>query len=246
MRMSSEEVPEEFRFDTGLKDNWDGTIVSAAWEQSSFGGWGLKLRSLADDGDEVEHRPYSVGGADKGWVSHDGGEEILNPTLKRFNDQTAMAGFVKAAIEAGALEELAKRSREQYGQRGPMFAKIWHGLRFHWDVVEETGRRQEGGEWKEVKVNVMKPTKYLGTVDPKVSSGSTTSQASTTPASSNGSEISDEDLRKLRLLALDNDTWEDFVDEVLKTDSHGGERLGKLPAVRKLVSKKAWYEELRS
>src|ERR1700677_1270460 len=95
------QMSDEFTFESGLKEDWDGTIVYARFEQQGRGNWALVLKSLADptpdepEGEEVDHRPLSVGGADKGWTSHDGGEEIMGATVKqKYHERSTIAQFI--------------------------------------------------------------------------------------------------------------------------------------------------------
>src|SRR5215469_499777 len=140
-------MADEFTGDSGMKDDWDGVITDAHWHQQERGNWSLQLISQADDGEEVEHRPLSVGGTDKGWVSYDTAEmQNERGTNTKFHERSAIQQFINIVMKLdGADVVLRERSAGLYNRRGPMFANLWVGLRFHWDVVEETSRRPKEG-----------------------------------------------------------------------------------------------------
>lgn len=233
-----------------LRDDWDGTIVYARFEQQNAGNWALVLKSVDEaTGEEYTHQPLSVGGKDKGWVSHDGGEEIMGATLEqRYHPRTRIAQWIDDCSKAGARPELLKRSKELYDRRGRFFAELWMGLRFHYDIKQVTEDRpdkeNEGGPWVPTKVMAMKPTKFLGVagVVPK-ESASTTSSPST--SATNG-DISAEDLEILTGLAMKNDNHDKFVDAVMAAPDSQGEIFLRNPKIRPLLSKMSWYESLKA
>ena len=260
---------DEFQGESGLKEDWDGAITESRFEQQGRGNWALVLKSKADDGEEVEHRPLSVGGADKGWVSHDGGEEIMGPTEKsRFQERSTIQQFINRAMGTGAEEVLRKRSAENYNHRGPMYAGLWLGLRFHWDVMKEhQDRPQEvtladgtvSREWISTEVTNMWPTKFLGVsgeqtlpLEPTQSSSSaaaTSGSGSTTqPAGPVAAQdgISTEDLQIVKVLAVSHDDWGEFAEAVMAASDSQGNALVKNPAVRKSLAKRDWWSSLRS
>jgi len=254
-------MSDEFQGESGLKEDWDGTIAIARFEQQGRGNWALQMTSLADDGEEVRHRALSVGGADKGWASHDGGEEIMGTTVgQKFHMQSAIQGFINRVMALdGAADELRKRSKDLYESRGPMHAKLWEGLRFHWDVIQEPRREPNpdnpSGSWV-VKagefVGVMVPERYLGVADeaPKAHYVPQPSQQQTlpssAPSSTNGGDISEADMVTLKLIAMSAETHKEFADAVMDTQGENGELLTRNPSVRKSLAKKEWWEALKS
>ena len=247
-------MSDEFTGDSGLKDDYDGVIVESEFEQSERGNWQLHIKVAADDGDEVEYR-YSVGGKDKGWTSYDGGETIQGATPKsKFHDNSGYQQFIYKVMDTEAADELRERSASLYERRGPFHAALWMGLRFHWDVVTEKGRRaNEAGDWEERDVQVSRPTKFLGVTSleggqPKPAKSNITpmpTQAQT-PSTNGAVEISEGDLKILTRLAVTNDTHEAFVDAVMEASGANGESFLKNKPVMKAVGKKDWYESVRS
>jgi hypothetical protein len=244
-------MADEFTGDSGLKDDWDGVITDSVWMQNTDrGNWYLQLVSKADDGEDVDHGQLSVGGADKGWVSYDR-EEMQNEggEGKKFHTKSALQQFINVVMETEAADVLRERSRELYGKRGPMFANLWVGLKFHWDVVTEQASRmkKESGAWEDVEIQVMRPTRFLGVVE--LSKGSVNpqpvQQSQTSPAASNGG-IPIADLATLKKLALEHEDWNSFADAVMGAQSASGESLTKNPEIRKMVSKKDSYGEVRA
>lgn len=174
--MADDELGEEFdefKTTTGLKDDYDGTIVDAFFGKPQSGGDNLMafLKVTADDGDEVELR-YGLG-AD--WESYDAGKTVEHPRDKYFNNRTAWAKFFTTAMKVGAKDEIGRR-REGLEFRGPKDSRLFLGMRFHFNVEtehmtlpqrDELGqpKRDERGQilTQEVDVPRTMPTKYLGT-----------------------------------------------------------------------------------
>lgn len=245
---------DEFTGDSGLKDDWDGTITEAEFEQGQRGNWQLKLHVAADDQDDQEFI-YSVGGKDKGWSSFDGGETIQGPSAKaRFHVKSGIQKFIDAAMKTDASEELKQRSKNLYDSRGPFHAALWVGLKFHWDVVEEDGQRSDSeGVWHDEKVQAVRPTRFLGAgtaATSTSSSGPATTTNGTAAASSNGStatdSISEADLKTLTRLAKMHDDHGEFVDAVMDESSESGEKFIKNKPIMKLIGKKDWYQTARA
>ena len=238
-------MSDEFTWDdTGLKADWNGTIKSGVFRQQERGTWALELVSTADDGEEVKHRPYGTGGVDKGWTSHDGGETIVGATAEQqYHSRSGIARFYDSLIEAGAGDELRRRSKELYNRRGPYHADLLVGMRFHWDVVKETVNRPKdptAKEWESVEVDTMKPLKYLE-VQPELQA----SQARHPSSSTENGEISPEDLIALKLLAVESDGWTKFADAVMSSTGANGEPYTRNPYIRRNLSKASWWESLR-
>lgn len=149
-----------FRTDSGFKDDFDGEVVEAWFSTDPQYNSGKTLlyfcKVLADDGEEVENR-YGTG---TGWNSYDGGitaehEKDTADRPKAFQNGTAYAEFFATAMEAGAEEELRRRSREELNNQGPRNANLMKGLRFHWEVKTEKRniKDRETQEMKEVTSN---------------------------------------------------------------------------------------------
>ena len=144
--------------DTGLKEDYNGTIASAMFTQNTQGtnqNYSLQLVVDADDGEQAIIRL----GVGKSWSSYDGGETVVGATsTARFHQSTAYWRFITAANTSGAGEEMAKRN-EAYGLLGPCHANFWVGMRFHFDVaIDHNAQTQnETGQW--VKVEGDAPTR---------------------------------------------------------------------------------------
>lgn len=161
---------------TGLKDDFDGTIMDTTMFVKVEGqqNMAFQLQVRADDGEEVEQR-YGVGGE---WMTYDGGKTVEHPKghNRQFNGQTAYSQLIVNALmtgpEARELFYAANRNRDN---RGPQYAEVWHGMRFHFKIVEVDGQQRvevqdEAGnktgefEWVARKQNRMFPTAFLGMV----------------------------------------------------------------------------------
>lgn len=204
-------MSDEFDTDKGVKDDYDGDVLEAYFKTGDNGDLSLVLKKRADDGEEVEDM-YRVG---TDWASFDGGDTCEHPTKTKVRADSQLAILFDHAFKAGAEQVIRERS-EGKGQRT---AKVWPGLRFHWDVEEKpyeftdrkTGETVKGVSYKSY------PTKYLGL--------STESTGSSTPAaessaSSNGydtSKVSAETLAKMKVLAQSK-PYAEWVDECLTID----------------------------
>lgn len=241
-----------FKPDTGLKDDFDGTVITEEFKQSDYGNYGLVLTVEADDGEVIELRPLGCG---KDWKSVDGGESVEGPSAKStFHVNTGMSDWISFAMKAGAEEELRRRSKDEFSGRGPMHAGLWHIMRFHFDVVEQKANRQnrETKEWEEVTVNVVRPTKYLGTATEVKSSGTpspstaSTSSVSQTAFHSNGANttIHPTDLATLQTLAQQH-PFTKWVDKAMMLKGVDGELLLRNNAVKAMLSSEEQYNSLR-
>lgn len=217
--------------DSGLKEDFDGTITfETRWNQFEGGNFTLDLKIQADDGDTVFVRGL---GAGKNWTSYDGGESIQGPTSKaKFHAKTGMWKWIAAATKAGAGDYLRAKDAELGGGNGRTFAKVWDGLRFHFDVVDEQGtKRDDDGNFRDATVQVIRPTAFLGNGDaPATSNGN-----STTPASI---------ASVLREVAQKATSYKEFGDLAM-------EALEKLPADQRKagyiqIADEAYYESLKA
>lgn len=258
--------PEPEQAPSWLKDDWDGTIMYARWEQQGQGNWALQLVSIDKaTGEEYRHQPISVGGKEKGWASHDGGEEIMGGTEnQRYHVKSNIQKWIDWTMAAGAKGEMLKRSREKYERRGRFFADLWMDLEFHYDVVTVTEERpdktkEDGKPWIPTKVQVMKPTKFLGvgngnqlSLAISATSPTSTSSVPSTTQSNTENGISTSDLATLKTIALAATTHAEFVDAVMDTNMAGpngkpgeGDLFLKNMYVKKNLSKEGWYLEMK-
>lgn len=161
-----------FKTSSGLKDDFDGTVIDGWWgtdpnsQQNPAPLLGF-LKIIADDGEEVEAR-YSTG---SGWNSYDGGVTVEHEKdgagLQYFNNRTAWAECFTKAMESGAESEMRRRSQEELNNRGPRnIGGMMKGLKFHWNVKTETFnmKDRQTGEQREVTSNRLLPTAFLGVV----------------------------------------------------------------------------------
>lgn len=159
---------------TGLKDDFDGTIRDTTMFVKIEGqqNMAFQLQVRADDGEEVEQR-YGVGGE---WMTYDGGKTVEHPKghNRQFNGQTAYSQLIVNALMTEA-RELFYAANRNHDNRGPQYAEVWHGLRFHFKIVEVDGQQRvevsdEAGnktgefEWVARKQTRMFPTAFLGIV----------------------------------------------------------------------------------
>jgi hypothetical protein len=234
----------EFDGDPGIKDDYDGTITAATFEQGQYNNWQLRLHIDADDGEGVD-LVFSVGGADKGWVSVDGGLTIEGGPKKGFSQNSAVQKMIAHVMKTDASTELLRRSAEYYDKRGPNHSQIWVGLRFHFDVEKETRNRlnAETREWEPVEGNVTKLNAYLGVIEDGVQG----KLAPPAPAS-NGSGISEATLTQLRILAGGSSSAREFADMVMAaTEAETGQPMLKNKAVlKKLSATDQFFAELSS
>jgi hypothetical protein len=240
--------------DSGLKEDFTGTIFEAEWVQGQRGGYSLQLKILADDEEVVQVNL----GAGKDWVSYDGGESVKGPGPRaKFNERSGMWRWISAAVKAGAGDELKRRDRERFNGKGPLYAAVWLGLRFHFDVVKEPGDRpDEKGEWKPVEggIPAIRPVKYLGSGEeseketPKVETQklTRTKRPAPTTTPSNGADISENDLEILKGLATRHNDYGQFADAVMETEDSAGVVFAKNRNVMMRLSREEWFEELRS
>lgn len=245
-------MPDLFTPDTGLKENFDGTITEAEWVQSDLGGgYGLALTIDADDG-ELAFVRLGVG---RDWISVDGGETLVNErnSNARFNERTTYWRWIAAAMRAGGKDELQKMSNERYGGNGPCVAEFWRGWRFHFDVVNEPGRRpDEQGNWRNVEggIPALRPVKFIGRVDshqPNLTAADTATATSTPTAPTNGAgAISDVDMINLKVLAKTHDDYGRFADAVMEATAESGEPFFKVREVMTAIASQDFYDTLRA
>lgn len=168
---------------SGLKDDWDGTIREVVFEkQENSTNFAAHVVSDADDGEEVE----TFAGLGGDWASYDGGATVEHPkgATRSFHANTMWSKLLVrmfdavVAVEGAEDNEMQKRDRAHEG-RGAQIGETFAGLRFHWEVMTVKENRPEDlkdaegkpitgddgkpkREWKEVDVDRMFPTAYLG------------------------------------------------------------------------------------
>lgn len=222
---------DEFTYDKGIKDDYDGVVLDAWFATPEGAGDRLHLilKKLADDGEEVEDR-YPVGSE---WASFDGGKTAEHASKTRMRSDAGVATLTTKAFECGAEEVLRERSAAN-DSLGGKAAALWPGLKFHW-TVESTPfkfKDQKTGEQVEGTSNRSYPDKFLGVVDVEAAAGGAAGQASSSTASSTGGDNSDPlegvdpaIATKLKILAQTK-PYSDWVDEALAlTEVRDNDRL---------------------
>lgn len=174
---------DEFTYDKGIKDDYDGVILDAWFGIPDGSGdrTHLILKKLADDGEEVEDR-YPVG---QEWASFDGGKTVEHASKTRMRSDAGVATLTTKAFECGAEEVLRERSAANNSLGGKSSA-LWPGLKFHWTVESKpfSFKDQTTGELVEGVSNRSYPDKFLGIVD--VPAGGEGGGASSTASSTGG------------------------------------------------------------
>lgn len=207
---------DEFTYDKGIKDDYDGVILDAWFGVPEGGGdrVNLMLKKLADDGEEVEDR-YPVG-AD--WASFDGGKTVEHPTKGRLRNDSGVAELMTRAFDAGAEDVIRERSAANE-HLGPKSSQVWPGLKFHWEVVSKpySFKDQKTGEMIEGTSNRSYPTKYLGLSDATATSSTASSTGGDNSAASTADPLASVDAAiatKLKILAQTK-PYIEWVDEAL-------------------------------
>lgn len=217
-------MADEFEWETGLFSG-PGTVTDE-WFAVSEGGPNLNLylKLVGDEGGEGVDARFGCG---PDWGSFDGGETAEHPKGKgkRYNANTAVAELFRAAFECGAEELLRKRSQELFNGRGPQSAKLWHGLKFRFEVKSEPYKfkNRETGEMIEGVKNRSLPVEFLGETGEHVpaaekSQPGTAAEPPVPPADSSDplSSLSAEDAAKAKVLAktLPYPEWVDKIMEL--------------------------------
>lgn len=221
-----------FTPETGLLDDFDFTVDSAWFTTDANYNDGetllLKLNGPTDSADQPETTvQYSCG---NGWEAADNGKRAVREDGKRrrFNQSSGIWKLVEAAMNCGAEDVLRKRGN-------PMEASMWQGLKFHMKRIE-----QGEGQFKTTR---SLPVQFLGEVGE--GRGAVSQPAPAAPASasatSNGSGLSKVLEVKLKKLAKDSDTHEDFIVAAFEMDGVDG----NADAERVIVDE-AWYVAARS
>jgi hypothetical protein len=248
---------DEYAGETGLKDDYDGTIVEAWFDRdpNKFSGNAyLTLKIEADDGDEVEQM-YGCGAE---WDTYDAGKSVAHPQddparekMKKFHVNTKIQRLINTAHALDGVIDAWAQNKEKYGnppKTGARFANIWEGLRFHWEVETEevTLNDRQTGEPRKVTMTTSLPTAFLGVAGAgSGAAGAGSASSSTTPAGAgNPASVLDgvdpTTAKQVVALAKAND-YNTFVDKVME-----------LPAVLEngplmsSVADEAWYNTIRA
>ncbi len=249
-------MPDEFdpfQGESGLKDDYEGVITDAFFQKDEqYDRMQLHLKVLADDGEVLENR-YACG---PDWGSFDGGESVEHPkgAAKGFNNQTAYFQLIKRAFESGAEDELRRRSKNYYGGRGPMYAQLWKGLKFHWGVVSETRniKDRETGERRDVEMNRIFPDKFVQVVteyDPAVvPAESVGAPIAATPAAVSGAgpleTIAAPTAAAIRALAVSK-PYAEWVDDVMAMTDPSGQPLINNASLMQALGDEGFYNSLK-
>lgn len=201
-------MADEFDTDKGIRDDYDGTVRDAFFQVNEQGRTNLVLIVLADDGEEVEAR-YSVG---QDWASFDGGVTVEHPSKSKIRADSQLATLVERAMMSGAEAVIRQRSAEN-GGFGQRTAKLWPGLKFHWDVEakpydvtdRQTGEQSKGISYKSY------PTKFFG--EAPVQQDAFASQ----PKPSEEDAVPADVIARLKVLAQAK-PFSEWVDEALTID----------------------------
>jgi hypothetical protein len=207
-------MADEFDTDKGVKDNYDGLITEAYFQAGDNNETNLVLKKYADDGDEVEDY-YRIG---TDWASFDGGETIEHPTKTKIRADSQIAILVERAMACGAEAVIRSRSSAN-GSKGQRTAKLWPGLKFHWDVVEKPykfknrqGDDVEGTSYKSY------PSKFLGEGElPEGGVDSSSSGSLSTGQSTGEPQVPADIMARLKILA-NAKPFAEWVDEALTID----------------------------
>lgn len=153
---------DEFTLESGIKANYDGTVIDEWFGTREVTGSSLYLflKIKADDGEEVEQR-FTCG---DDWASYDGGKTAEHPSKKHFNNNSNVGRLVSAYMNL-CESEVRARSKELNGL-GPRAAALLHGFKFHWDAFEDSFTPREKNEDGTAKEAIMftrvLPTQFLG------------------------------------------------------------------------------------
>lgn len=218
-----------FTPETGLIDDFDFTVENAYFATDSNYNDGetllLKLEGATDNAEAPETvLQYSCG---NGWEASDGGKVAVREDgrRRRFNQQTGIWKLVEAAMNCGAADAMRTKGT-------PMEASMWVGLRFHIRRVE-----QGEGQYKTTRPL---PVEFLGVVSEN-GSAAAAAPAKTSAAAANGAGLSKVLEVKLKKLAKEAATHEDFIVAAFELDGVDG----NADAERAVVDE-AWYEAARA
>lgn len=201
-------MADEFDTDKGIKEDYDGTIKDSFFQVGEQGRTNLVLMVVADDGEEVEAR-YSIG---PDWASFDGGETVEHPNKTKIRADSQLAVLVEKAMLSGAEHVIRQRSSAN-GGKGQRTAKLWPGLKFHWDVEakpydfknRETGEQVQGTSYKSY------PSRFLGEQSVEQPAQESTGSSSSTP------QVPPDIIARLKVLAQAK-PFAEWVDEALTID----------------------------
>ncbi len=256
-------MPDEFnpfKPGTGLKDDFDGTVIDGVFTVNpQSGGTEIILMVACDDGEEYPLR-YGVG---PNWEPYAGGEYVNHPggVKQLFSNNTAYSDFMVHAVDCGAGDDMFARSRELDG-RGPQVAGMWKGMRFHFDTLPRQARRpkdnddgtpamDENGKrvWHDISINRTLPTKYLG-IDGQAklfsAPGGTAADALSAPTADPLSVLDAVTQRRVRAVAKDAASYEQFIDAMLNLTDVEDIPIMERTDIGAAVADEAWYNKLHN
>lgn len=134
-----------WEFPTGLVSDYEGTIVSAGFEESQYG-CQLVIEMETDIPEKPLWKEFYRCGPD--WHTLDGGDTTTHREKSTFNKNTQIAKFAGAAAKLAGTEITDRGS--------PTNADIWIGSRWYFEGTTTPAR----GEFPESTKNY--PTKFLG------------------------------------------------------------------------------------
>lgn len=214
-----------FTPETGLIDDFDFTVDSSWFTTDASYNDGetllLKLNGPTDNPENPEVTlQYSCG---NGWEASDNGKVAVREDGKkrRFNQSSGIWKLVEAAMNSGAGDVLRKRGT-------PMEASMWAGLKFHMKRIE-----QGEGQYKTTRPL---PVAFLGEAGEGSAAKAPAPAAATAAPATNGAGLSKVLEAKLKKLARDSATHEDFI--VAAFDLDGVD--GNADAERAIVDE-AWF-----
>lgn len=215
-----------WRTETGLIDNYDFTIERSyfATDVRYQGGkaWLLHWQGKArtEDGETVDHTVIMGLGA--GWASEDQGKTVNHEKGKEaFNRSSRYGRIVERAGNRSDPGYLGDECRQAIISRGtPRQASIWEGLSFHMKREEIDFKGEIGvKEWE-------LPVKFLGVAGANPVTSAATPAANPAPApvtNGSGSGGNKVLLARLRKLATEVDSHDEFVDKALELPGVGSD-----------------------
>jgi len=211
---------DDFMFGSGLADNFQGTIVEAAFvvnkEYAEISGTQDPMLTLTLDGPELS-QPFSQGwscGAAKKWEATNGGKEVVSgvdPDAHGFNENSRAGQLVARMFKLVGNGDIEK-GRDFFIARDKWMtqADFYDGLTFFWS---RESMKTVAGDSKDG----LMPTSYVATEAKK--GAAKASKASPTPAATG--DFSDELMERLAVFA-DSKTVKE-----LKVAVVNGELVGK-------------------
>lgn len=202
--------PDEFEFSSGLKDDYDGEIVSSIFGYDARYNTGRTLcliLEVKDDADgEIIRTLYPCG---SGWDNAEGGAKAVRADGKQtgFNKQTAIVDLLTSIASCG------NDARDALVPRGfkPTYCPPLVGTRWHWTLKEKEYRVKDKETKEEKKGTSTRPmpVSFLGAKE------GTGSVKSVRRAKGNTWDRLDEDsLQVFKEVAGEVNTHDEFIAKV--------------------------------